>query len=151
MIYGIDESMLLLKPLFSPLLGLSFTMLILVFALLKPWVPLTSMLISMRVGVTHIGRLVRSSIFSIFGSLGGALCDCWMFNSHIFFANEKSLYVGLMLLPFKSEEGNKPVCAFENSFCKLQGSLAASGYINIFYSCQQYEYVGKRLPPAELC
>lgn len=151
MIYGIAESMLPLKPLFSPLLGLSLTILIPVFALLKLWVPLKSMLLSMRVRVASIGRLVWSSLFNIFVSLSKALHDCWMFNSHIFFADEKSLYIGLMFLPFKSEERNKPACAFENSFCKLQGSLAANGCVNIFYSCQQYEYVGKCLPPAELC
>lgn len=64
---------------------------------------------------------------------------------------KNSLYISLKLLPFKWAERNKPVCAFENTFCKLQGSLAASGYIHISYSYQQYEYTGKYIPPAELC
>lgn len=61
-----------------------------------------------------------------------------------------SLYFGLKLLPFKWAERNEPVSAFENSFYKLQGLLAASGCI-IFYSYQHYEYIGKYIPPAELC
>lgn len=150
MIYGIDESMLLLKLLFSPLLGLSLTILILVFALLKPWVPLKSMLLSMRVKVTNIGRLVRSSLFNIFDSLSRALHDCGIFDSHIFFANQKSLYVGLMLLPCKSKETNLSALLKILSV-NYRVHLLPVDILIFFYSCQQYEYAGKCLPPAELC
>lgn len=37
-----------------------------------------------------------------------ALLDCWVFDSHIF-TDEKLLCAGVLLLPFKTEERNKPV------------------------------------------
>lgn len=89
--------------------------LFLVFAVLKPWVPLKSMFLSVGGRGNDIEKPVCTSLFNIFGSLSRTLHDCWMFNSHIF-TGEKSLYVGLMLVPFKSEGRNKPICAFENSF-----------------------------------
>lgn len=146
MIYGIVESMSPLEPLFPPFLGLSLTVFTLVFALLKLWV---SLKLAMRIRVTKFWKSDRQPFLI---HLYFEQSITWLLSVRFSRLHRWQITVCWgTIAPIWDRRKKKPVCAFENAFCKLQGSFAASGCINIFYSCQQCEYVGKCLPPAELC